>query len=449
MKGVPATNQGYLRRGILALAGPDRILGHNLLVAAGTMAAGLFGVAFQSLASHQLRPEEYGAVFSVVTLIASIGLPASACTLLMARETSRSRATGHIASGAVLLRRGNQALLAFGSGLGVVIAISAPLSSQFLAIPSSLLLAAAVGLPFGIALPLLLGELQGQERFTEFAGLSAGQALAKLVAALAFGRLFGPTGFIMGISLATVVSYGAGVALVRRKLRMRARLSWLKPAAQYLLILIPSTLALASLLSCDVLLVKHYFSASDAGNYAVIAAIGRAIFWGASGIAIVLFPKATFTRAQGGSGIGVVTTSLVLVAAAGGSGLLVLSVFAGPIVKAFAGTAYVQSASYLSWYALGMLLLGAAAVLIASHQSRGRPEFLAVLLPLTALEPLLIASFHNGMLQAIQVMDISMALVATGLGAWWLAIEMRDLRKIALYTKAVPAAVSLAESQVD
>src|ERR1700694_4834990 len=77
-----------------ALLKGERVLTHNLIVGGGTIAAGILGVAFQSLASHQLLPADYGAVFAVLTLITFIGLPASALTLLMARETSRDRADG-------------------------------------------------------------------------------------------------------------------------------------------------------------------------------------------------------------------------------------------------------------------------------------------------------------------------------------------------------------------
>src|SRR5712692_7377553 len=95
----------------LAALRSERLLSHNAIVGAGTVTAGVLGVAFQSMASHQLRPADYGSVFAVVTLVTFIGLPAGAFTLLMARETSIGRATGQQAASATLLRRGNHALL--------------------------------------------------------------------------------------------------------------------------------------------------------------------------------------------------------------------------------------------------------------------------------------------------------------------------------------------------
>ena len=423
---MSATTQTYWKRGPFALLLGEKVLAHNFIVAAGTMAAGLLGVAFQSLISHQLRPADYGAVFAVVTLITFIGLPASAFTLMMARETSRGRANGHQAPSAALLRGASRALVLVGLVVGGTIAIGSLLLSRFFGVPVELLLAAAIGIPFGFALPLLIGELQGEERFTSYAMLLAGQAGLKLVAAIGLGVLFGPLGIIAGISVATIIAYVIALRMVRRKMAIRASLPWVKPAASYLAVVLPSTLALAVLLSSDVLLVKHYFSTQSAGSYAAVAAIGRAIFWGASGIAIVLFPKAAFRLAQGRSGVQLVATSLFLVALGGLLGLILLSFGSTWLVKAFAGSAYVAGADYLPWYAVGMILLGVAAVLVASHQARGRVGFLAILLPLTALEPLLIIAFHQSVLQVVQVVDLSMGLVAAGLAAWYVVGERSE-----------------------
>ena len=159
----------------------ERVLAHNLIVGAGTITAGVLGVAFQSLASHQLRPADYGAVFAVVTLITFIGLPASALTLLMARETSRDRASGQRARSAALLHSGNRALLAAGLAFAAVTALASPLLARFLDVPVPLLWAAAAGMPFGLALGLLLGAFQGEQQFFAFALLSTGQAGMKLL----------------------------------------------------------------------------------------------------------------------------------------------------------------------------------------------------------------------------------------------------------------------------
>jgi len=408
-------------RGSYAWLRSERILTHNLIVGGGTIAAGVLGVAFQALISHRLRPVDYGAVFAVVTMITLIGLPASALTLLMARETSRDRANGQRAQSAALLHTGNRALLLGGLAFAALFALAAPLLARFFDVPLPLLWAAAAGMPFGLALPLLLGAFQGEQQFLTFAVLSTGQAGLKLLAALALAIAYGPLGIIAGISLATALVYVVALWMLRRKLSIRPRLPWLRPAATYLAVIVPSTLALAVLLSSDVLLVKHFFTSRAAGEYAAVAAIGRAIFWGATGVASVLFPKMIYRESQGSSGSPLFTASMALVVIGGLAGLGFLSFGSTWLLIAFAGNAYADAAQYLPWYAIGMTLLGGVAVLIATYQSRGAPGFLAVLLPLTLLEPATLLVFHASLTQVIVAVDISIAAVLIALGSlyWW------------------------------
>jgi O-antigen/teichoic acid export membrane protein len=117
------------------------------------------------------------------------------------------------------------------------------------------------------------------------------------------------------------------------------------------------------------------------------------------------------------------------------AGLGILS-FGGPfMLEIFAGSAYAGAGSYLAWYAIAMALFGGATVLIASWQARGRGEFLAVLVPITLLEPLLIAAFHQTAGTVAQVVALSMALLFGSLGALYLLQERtREVPRVALET---------------
>lgn len=399
----------------------DRIILHNVLVSAGTVAAGLLGFAFQVVVSHRVAPADYGAIFAVLTLLALVGLPASALTLMMARETSRDRANGHQAASAAMLHDGNRILLAAGLGVAILAALASPLLSLFLNVPADLLLAAAFGLPFVFAFPLLVGELQGDERFVAYAAVASGQAGLKFVGAILLGVALGPFGIVLGISVASAASYLLVHLLLRRKLSIKARSPWLRQAAGYLGILLPSTLALAVLLSSDVLLVKHFFPQRAAGEYAAVVALSRALYYGAAGVAIVLFPKVVFRQSRGSNGSRLVLLSLGLVIAGGASGLAILSTWSRFFLTAFAGVPYAEGAAYLPWYAAGMTFLGAAAVLIATHQSRGRRGFLAFLIPISVLEPAAIVAFHRSLLQVVEVVVGCMAILVVALAvlyAW-------------------------------
>jgi O-antigen/teichoic acid export membrane protein len=399
----------------------ERIVAHNVLVSAGTLSAGLLGFAFQVVISHRVQPSQYGAIFAVLTLLTLVGLPASALTLMMAREASRDRASGQHASSAAMLHDGNRILLVGGLVIAALAIMASPLLSRFFAIPIDLLIAGSAGLPFLLALPLLIGDLQGEQRFLAYSSMAFSQAAFKLAAAVSLGIAFGAVGIVLGVSLGSAISYTVAHVLLRRKLSIKARWPWQRPAIGYLGILLPSTLALAVLLSADVLLVKHFFAPGPAGEYAAVVALSRALYYAASGVAIVLFPKVIFRESQGTNGSPLVWLSVGLAITGGVVGLIVLTLASSFFLSAFAGRAYIGGAAYLAWYAAGMTLLGGAAVLIATHQTSGRREFLAILIPLAAVEPIAILFFHRSLTQVAQVVDVCMLALVVGLAVLYLA----------------------------
>jgi hypothetical protein len=149
--------------------------------------------------------------------------------------------------------------------------------------------------------------------------------------------------------------------------------------------------------------------------------LSRALYYAAAGVAIVLFPKVVFRESQGTSGSLLVWLSVGVAIAGGIAGLVLLTVSSDFVLAAFAGTAYASGAAYLPLYGIGMILLGAAAVLIATHQSRGRRDFLIVLIPLAVVEPAAILLFHQSVQQVVVVVDICMLALVIGLAAIYLA----------------------------
>lgn len=422
----------------------ERFLQHNAIVGSSTLLAGMLGFAFQALISHRLLPSDYAAVFAAMALLTLITLPAAALTLLMARETSRDRAAGQYAASAALLRDGNRLLIACGIALALIFGAGSPWIAGFLNVSVSFVLAVAAGLPVALALPLLLGEMQGQQRFFSFSSLTAGQAALKLVAALLFGMAFGPVGVVGGLAVASTTTYLIASFLLRRTLHSRVVTRWFRPALRYLTVVVPSTLALSVLLSADVLLVNHFFPKGVAGEYGAVAALGRAIFWGAAGVATVLFPKVIFRETQGRSGARIVALSLVLVVLGGASGLFLLSTSSKFVLTAFSGTAYKGGAAYLAGYAVAMTLLGCASVLIATHQSRARRAFLSVLIPIAVAEPLAIVAFHHDPIQVVQVLNLTMAALVVGLAALLLRSGQPAVTtRAAITTRTLPAEVNV------
>jgi O-antigen/teichoic acid export membrane protein len=316
---------------------------------------------------------------------------------------------------------------------GVAIAVACIAGASWLgrvfSLPPAVLIPAAVSIPFGLALPALLGRLQGTQRFSTFSLLLVGQSAIRLVAVIAFASLMGAIGVLVGIAAGNATVYLLALGVIGRPVSDRSIASReSREAFQSLAVILPSSLALAVLFGADILLVKHFFSAADAGHYAAVAALGRAIFWGASGIAVVLFPKASVNASHGTTSYHLVIASIAICLLSGIAGLALLSAGAGFALTVFAGPAYAQAGAYLPWYAIAMTMLGGASVLVANGQARGRSDFLAILIPVTLAEPLLIVRFHQSLGQVVQVLWLSMAVLFVGLVVLYLVQERQRVR---------------------
>jgi O-antigen/teichoic acid export membrane protein len=294
----------------------------------------------------------------------------------------------------------------------------------FFNVPAAVVVPTAASVPFGLAIPVLLGQLQGRQRFTALSFLLVGQAAFRLILAVGLAARYGPVGAMIGVALGNFVMYAVALATVypSRGAHFVARAQW-RAGLGSLGVILPSSLALAVLLSSDVLLVKHFFSTEEAGRYAAVAALGRIVFWGASGIGLVLFPKAVMHVTRGSNGSPLVMASLALCLLGGAVVWATFSLGSGFVLSLFAGGAYVAAAPYLPWYALAMTLFGGASVLVANGQARCNGDFLMVLIPVTCIEPVLILLFHHTLMQVIQVLSLSMAVLFLGLTVLYLVHE--------------------------
>lgn len=399
-------------------------MAHNTIVGAGTLLAGALGFVMQAFLSHRLAPADYGAAFTAISVLALISLPTSAIALLVAREASREAADPRFDRRATVMWVWHRYLLLIGLAIAIASIAGARWLALFFNVPVAVIVPTAASVPFGLAVPVLLGQIQGRQRFTALSLLLVGQAAFRLLLAVGLAARYGSVGAMTGVAIGNVVMYAVARAAVApsRAVHVVSRAQW-RTGLRSLEVILPSSLALAVLLSTDVLLVKHFFGTEEAGRYAAVAALGRIVFWGATGIGMVLFPKAVIHVTRGSNGSPLVMASLAMCLL---GGALVWATFwlgSGFVLAMFAGGAYVAAGAYLPWYALAMTLFGGASVLVANGQARCNRDFLAVLIPVTLIEPLLIIRFHHTLMQVVQLLSLSMAVLFVGLAILYLIQE--------------------------
>jgi hypothetical protein len=281
----------------------------------------------------------------------------------------------------------------------------------------------AIGTPFMMAAPALLGGLQGEQRFSAWGIFSAFIAGSRVLCVGALVIPLGVTGVLLGISIAAALTYALGLGLSWRRLRRgRGPAQW-RPVARFLSVSIVAALCLSVMLGSDALLVEHLFPARQGGEFGSVVAISRAVFFAMGGATSVLFPKVVARHATGHRTAEVVVASLGIALAGGIAAFLLFNWEGKLVLRLFAGHGYTAGASYMGLYALGMGLLAAANMLMNTQQSLDRLWLIWILLPLTALKPVLILLFHDTLLTVVVVSDIATFVFLVGLTILYVAHE--------------------------
>ena len=116
--------------------------------------------------------------------------------------------------------------------------------------------------------------------------------------------------------------------------------------------------------SVDVMMVTHFFGATDAGLYNAVATLGKVVMFLPMAVSFVLLPRAIDRHALGLSSRKILTQSLLYALVLSGSAVLLYWIASEAILKLFFGSSYVDAGDLVGWYGTTMLLFSLNFVLI-------------------------------------------------------------------------------------
>lgn len=173
-------------------------------------------------------------------------------------------------------------------------------------------------------------------------------------------------------------------------------------------------LALTSMYSTDLILVKHFFSSDQAGIYASLAVLGRIVFFIGSPITNVMFPLVARKHSHGEPYHNIFYLSLVLVLCISLPIVLFYFLFPKIPLGILYGPQFLDGAPYLWWFGIFMGLLGASTLFVQFYLSIGKTKIVSLFVLAAVLQFILIWFIHPNLLSVIQVSIISAALLFLG-----------------------------------
>ncbi len=387
----------------------DEMARHGILMAAFGLMAGFFDYLYQLSMSIMLTPDQYGTVFTFISIFMIVSIGSQAVQTSIAKYTSKLNAENNPARLNYLWASSLKRTIFIGSVICVSLCLFSPLISSFLNIDNnwySIILFSCFILIF--ALPVNWGVLQGMQRFVPLGYTRAMWSLLKL----GLGVLLVSLGFsIYGALLPLLVSTVLLFLLTFFILRPMARTGYEKVAtsglSSYTGLALIGVFCFAILVNLDVIMAKHYLSADDAGAYSAVSVLGRVAYYAPWGIAIAMFPKVSSISDRISEHRYLLRKAFLLTMLISGGIVLVYGLLSSFLVSVLLRDEYSFISIYLFKYGLAMFFFALSFLLMNYLLAINQTKAVYGLVLTVLVNIGLIVAFHSSIVQIVNVMLIT------------------------------------------
>jgi len=378
---------------------------------------------FQTLMARLMSTLEYGELSSIVATLNIATIPMFGISMAVTRAVAAARVDAPEQLGDLV---GPYALrialitVLIGAGLLVL----SPWLTEFLQLSS---FAPLVYLAVLVALTNVVGTgravLLGLHDFASLAVNQIAESLLRLVAgmALAASGLIAMAG-LGGYSVGLVVALFHVAWRVPSPALIRLIAPWSEAATgaraapgesserdiSWPAIVLTGTFIV--LLNIDLVVVKHYLSPDEAGQYAAISTLAKGLFLITNAFDIVLFPTAAAAaRLADGNELAHLRRAILSVGAIVVPILAVYWLIGGPLVNLLFGPRYVGVAFLLGPYGVAITLLGLSTLLARYRLAIGRTIPSAALVGAVFAAAAAFLVFHDTLAQVVAVLMVTAA----------------------------------------
>ncbi|HOX96100.1 MAG TPA: hypothetical protein PLI45_01860 [Candidatus Woesebacteria bacterium] len=360
---------------------------------------------FHLILLRLLAPAEYGEFLSYLSLIYILGIPTGTIANVVTKFISEFKGKGD----SIAINQFFYYLLKIISPITLVLGLllvvfSGPLAEIFKANSMAFLI---LGISMFITLfqTIVNSYIIAFQKFVYQTIVGFSGVLITILIAIIFIKMgFGATGAVLGQLLGGAVTTVILFFSIRRsvlpQITVKRKIKFnLAGFTGYSFIY---ALGTASLISTDVLLVRAFFDSHTSGLYSSLSILGRMILYGLTPLGALVLPLAAHRHAQktDTSSIFLKLGAVILLFGVIGAG--VFSLFPTLIIRILSGTAYLEAAPLLSYFAFSMAFLAFSQFIISYLMAIGRPQANIFLLISTIIQPLLIVVFRTSFSAAVQ-----------------------------------------------
>lgn len=365
---------------------------------------------FHVYMGRHLSPTDYGILYTLLALLMMVSVPAGTIQTVITKYVSHFKAYNQYGKIRFLFLHSFKKLSLYGGiGFLIFIALSGHIA-RFQQIPSRIpVVIVGFILLFSTIAPAAGGIVQGLQRFN-YLGWSI---ILGMFLRLISGILLVIIGLgVNGALLASIVGMLFGLFIIFLPLRSLFQEKTnekvdFKEIYRYSAPVTLTLLCFMILTNVDAILVKHFFSPLEAGNYSAAALVGRIILFLPMAIIIVMFPKVSELYAQKKDSSIILKKSLLFVGLLSGGATLICLLFPRFPLWLLWGDRFQTSTLLVGKFALAMTFFGLVNILFFYQLSIHRFRFLYLTGAFTLLQIIAITLFHNTLSQVVWILAVN------------------------------------------
>ncbi|OGG11322.1 hypothetical protein A2Z00_02500 [Candidatus Gottesmanbacteria bacterium RBG_13_45_10] len=395
----------------------------SAIVFAGSMAANIGSYIYHLLMGRLLGPAGYGELSSLFSLLYIFTVPLVVGQTVLVKFISGFKAHGEVGQAkSLFLSVTKLCIVICIIGLPLVLLCS-PLVTSFLHLSSTALLTLIYLLfAFSLLTVATASMIQGYQKFFWFSIFSAGAIIIKVILSIPFVQ-WGVLGVLVAATIASVIMYLLYFLPLRFVLTSKSKPTNLtkREAVTFAVPTLLTLLGTTSIYSTDIILVRHYFAANEAGFYAALAILGKIIFYASSSVALVLFPVLSEQTAKGAASKKLITSAIGAVAIVSLGLALLYFLFPDMIVSLLFGNAYRGAGVLLGLFGSFIALYSVGYIISTICLALGKTGIWIVPASCALIQIVAITIFH-GSISTVIVLNIAVSvLLVVGTLGYYLA----------------------------
>ena len=393
---------------MLAFIKKDSLYKNSALLFIAAMTGNFFQYLFQFFMGRNLSIADFGAMNALFSfgVITSIGI--GTVTLVITKYIAGFKGKNEFGKIKGIILKSSKYIIPAGIIVSILVfAARFQIMDYYKLEHASPVVIVSFSLFISCILSVFLAAATGMQKFNYIA---LSQILGPL-SRIGSGALLVWLGFgLNGAILASVVASITGILILGKVIKDIVKVkieSVKKHKKEMLLFCVPVAMSIsfyAVLTMIDMTLVKHYFSANTAGQYAAISVLGKSILYLPGAIVVVMFPMVAEAHTINKDTLSILKKALLFALLVCSVGIFIFFLFPDFLLRLISRGRYTGNVNLLWIFGLAMLPYALTGIINSFHIARHKISFIVALVIMAIIQVGLISMFHKSLEQVIYIL---------------------------------------------